>query len=162
MKKVDICGVTPYDVLLITDISNIKNNETIIKPKYIFGTDIMSNGHKSILSEIDDKIKLYIENRNAYSKLDLCYDNFIDIDNCDYENPRLKSEANKYMKCLLEYSGIVKLDSEQRHVVSSNGESALDVINDMYDVYAGEEYYEFLDDFINYVRRDNIKTRSRK
>lgn len=161
MKKIDVSCVSPYDNLYVADLCDINNNDSVFVLQY-FDTNIISGSEISILSAIDEKMKLYIQNRYAYSKLDLCYDSFIEVDECSYDSPRLRMEANKYMECMLLNSGIVKLGEKQEQVVSVNGQSALDVITDMYDVYEMDGYYEFLDDFIHYVRRNNIITRSRK
>ncbi len=161
MKKIDISDVTPFDKLYITDLSRNNEVESVSIPKYMGVSEIVSlDGN--ILDEINKKIKFYIKINHSCSQIDFFYDNYEGNKKCDYGDIRSKIKANKYMEYLLSNSVMIKLDSIQHQVVGTLGESALDVVSDMYDVYGQDEYYEFLDDFMNYIRNKNIKKMSRK
>lgn len=161
MKKIDISEVTPFDQLYIAKSSKIDGKDEVSVPEYVIGSEIISY-EGSILEEIDKKIRSYIKVSQSYSQMDFFYDNYEGNKKCDYDDIRAKIKANKYMEYLLSTSVVVKLDPIQSQVVGTMGNSALNVISDMYDVYGQDEYYEFLDDFMSYVRRNNIKTKSRK
>lgn len=161
MKKIDISEVTPFDQLYIVKSSKIDGKDEVSVPEYVIGSEIISY-EGSILEEIDKKIRSYIKVSQSYSQMDFFYDNYEENKKCDYDDIRAKIKANKYMEYLLSTSVVVKLDPIQSQVVGTMGNSALNVISDMYDVYGQDEYYEFLDDFMSYVRRNNIKTKSRK
>ncbi len=161
MKKIETSDVTPFDNLYITDLSRNSDVESVSIPKYVGISEIVSfDGN--ILEEINKKIKFYIKINHLCSQIDFFYDKYEGTKKCDYEDIRSKIKANKYMEYLLSNSVIIKLDSIQHQVVGTFGDSALDVICDMYDAYGQDEYYEFLDDFMNYIRNKNIKKMSRK
>lgn len=161
MKKIDISEVTPFDQLYITKSSKVEGKEEVNVPKYVIESEMISY-EGNILEEINKRIRLYIKVSQSYSQIDFFYDNYEGTKKCDYEDIRVKMKANKYMEYLLSASVIVKLDPVQSQVTGTMGSSALDVICDMYDVYGQDEYYEFLDDFMSYVKRNNMSTRSRK
>ena len=136
-------------------------NQNLLKLLYYTDKDPLS--HEDFTKEeINKRIRSYIEVSQSYSQIDFFYDNYEGTKKCDYEYIRVKMKANKYMEYLLSTSVIVKLDPVQSQVTGTMGSSALDVICDMYDVYGQDEYYEFLDDFMRYVKRNNISTISRK